>query len=293
MSKNPLLSICIPTYNRKKYLKESIENIIHQDWFNQEDIEIVISDNSSIDETPSLVRDYQKKYGNIKYFRNETNIGADRNILKVLQLWTWMYLWWVSDDDIMLPWSLALVMAHLLQNHDDDIWLFQTNFSLFNEDMRTFFQESYIWTKLTTKVYSNAHEMYRSYGYRHGWIAFFSINIFSSKIQKLSIDTIPITQFPHSCLIGLIAHHKAMFIGYNAIWFRQNNSSHDNIGSAWVFFKLFVLDHMKYMKFLRKNNSCISQTRLWFIALKMVILSLIRATKSWISSFKKIIQNRH
>ena len=77
----PLLSICIPTYNREKYLQECLESIIHQEGFNTEDIEIVISDNASQDNTTQLVETYKAKYPNIKYFRNVENIGAIRNVL--------------------------------------------------------------------------------------------------------------------------------------------------------------------------------------------------------------------
>lgn len=50
----PLLSICIPTYNRSTYLRESIESIIHQSEFISGDVEIVISDNASTDNTENI-----------------------------------------------------------------------------------------------------------------------------------------------------------------------------------------------------------------------------------------------
>jgi abequosyltransferase len=80
----PLLSICIPTFNRRKYLQECFESIITQDGFNEQDIEIVISDNASEDDTSSLVYEYMNRYSNIVYHRNEENIGADRNVLQIL-----------------------------------------------------------------------------------------------------------------------------------------------------------------------------------------------------------------
>jgi glycosyltransferase involved in cell wall biosynthesis len=86
MIKSPLITICIPTYNREKFLPETLDSIIEQDGFNIDDIEIVISDNASVGNTATIVQEYQKKYKNIKYFRNDENIGSDRNILKVMQL---------------------------------------------------------------------------------------------------------------------------------------------------------------------------------------------------------------
>lgn len=75
--KKPILSICIPTYNRAEYLKNSIQSIISQEEFKDGQVEIVISDNASSDETEDIVRPYAKKYKNIIYFRNEKNINND------------------------------------------------------------------------------------------------------------------------------------------------------------------------------------------------------------------------
>ena len=79
----PLLSICIPTYNRSKYLKKSMDSIVTQDEFLNGAVEIVVSDNASTDDTRKVVESYLKKYENVHYFRNEENI-RDRNFPTVL-----------------------------------------------------------------------------------------------------------------------------------------------------------------------------------------------------------------
>ena len=72
-----LLSICIPTYNRAEYLKKSIDSIVNQDEFINKQVEIVITDNASTDNTENIVTDYANRYENIIYYRNEKNIGND------------------------------------------------------------------------------------------------------------------------------------------------------------------------------------------------------------------------
>lgn len=67
--KKPLLSLCIPTYNRAVYLKKSLDSLVRQERFSE--IEVVISDNASDDGTRELCKKYCKKYSNIKYFENE------------------------------------------------------------------------------------------------------------------------------------------------------------------------------------------------------------------------------
>lgn len=69
----PILSFCIPTYNRADILKKSLESYVNNDSFDNE-IEIIISDNFSTDNTQEIGEYYASKYTNIKYFRNEQNI---------------------------------------------------------------------------------------------------------------------------------------------------------------------------------------------------------------------------
>ena len=73
-----LLSICIPTYNRCKQLKITIESIIKQKEFLDGRVEIVICDNASNDDTSIIGQEYVKKYSNISYYRNKSNI-KDKN----------------------------------------------------------------------------------------------------------------------------------------------------------------------------------------------------------------------
>lgn len=79
----PLLSICIPTYNRSAYLKKSLDSIISQNEFLDGTVEVVISDNASTDDTKEVVESYLNKYNNIYYSKNEENV-RDKNYPIVL-----------------------------------------------------------------------------------------------------------------------------------------------------------------------------------------------------------------
>lgn len=72
-NKKPLVSICIPTYNRCELLKKNINSIICQKEFKDGLVEVVISDNASDDDTEKVGRTFADKYPNIKYFRNKEN----------------------------------------------------------------------------------------------------------------------------------------------------------------------------------------------------------------------------
>lgn len=120
----PILSICIPTYNRAEYLIECLNNITCQ--FNNSDIskniEIIISDNASDDETEKMVKKYQKKFENIFYFKNESNLGYDRNVERVIYLAKGNFIWTLSDDEIIKQNSLTFLFS-VFKNYPEVAWI--------------------------------------------------------------------------------------------------------------------------------------------------------------------------
>ena len=120
-----LLSICIPTYNRAHYLKQCIDSLICQfdDVSVYSHTEIVISDNASSDNTGELIKDYQKKYTNIKYFRNQVNLGFDDNVLKVVEKASGRYCWLFGDDDIFEKNSIATII-NLISKYNNVEYIF-------------------------------------------------------------------------------------------------------------------------------------------------------------------------
>lgn len=110
-----ILSICIPTYNRAAYLNKCLQNIVNQVG-NNPLVEIVISDNVSDDNTQEVSESYATKFENVKYFRNETNIGGDRNFIRVLKLGKGKYLKLLNDYAEFKD-GCALKMLEIIKNH--------------------------------------------------------------------------------------------------------------------------------------------------------------------------------
>lgn len=96
---NKILSICIPTYNRKKYLVENLKGIIPQ--VKKYNIPIYISDNASIDGTEIEIKKLQAIYPYIFYQKSEENKGFDKNVLNVIAMSKTEYCWIFGDDDIL------------------------------------------------------------------------------------------------------------------------------------------------------------------------------------------------
>lgn len=93
---SPLVSIGIPAFNRAAMLRRSLDSVLSQDYFN---IQIIVSDNASTDETESVCEEYKLMDQRILYFRQATNIGAVGNFMEVLKQAKGEYYMWLGDDD--------------------------------------------------------------------------------------------------------------------------------------------------------------------------------------------------
>lgn len=97
---NKLLSVIIPTRNRCEQLARAIASVQHQDW---PDIEIIIVDDASTDNTPQYLADLSKNTGNIKYISNSQPVGGSQARNLGIGLATGFYTAFLDDDDIWLP----------------------------------------------------------------------------------------------------------------------------------------------------------------------------------------------
>jgi abequosyltransferase len=108
----PLLTLAIPTYNRSACLAQLLEVLLPQ-LAGESRVELIISDNSSPDETAAVVESFRKKGLVVTYSRNETNIGADANFIRCFEMAGGEYVWIFGDDDVIVPGGLQEVLRHL------------------------------------------------------------------------------------------------------------------------------------------------------------------------------------
>lgn len=97
-----LLTIAIPTWNRAPYLEANLRRITGiLDSFQVSEIEILVVDNASSDNTSEVVGDFQENFDFVKYIKNDENIGPIANFLKAISLVETKYLHLLSDDDFL------------------------------------------------------------------------------------------------------------------------------------------------------------------------------------------------
>ena len=97
-----IVTIGIPTYNRATLLVEAVESVLCQSF---RDIEIIISDNNSTDDTEYVVKELQKRSGDIKitYIKQTEPIPVVDNWLATLNEANSTYFGWLQDDDLISP----------------------------------------------------------------------------------------------------------------------------------------------------------------------------------------------
>lgn len=94
----PLVSIGLPTFNGAKTIIQSIKSVLKQSYRN---IELVISDNASEDETESICQRFCEIDDRIKYIRQPKNQGAIINFLTAVEKASGTFFMWLGDDDIL------------------------------------------------------------------------------------------------------------------------------------------------------------------------------------------------
>lgn len=124
----PLLSICIATYNRADYIGATLESIIPQIT---NEVEVVIVDGASTDQTSSVVTRYTKTCGRIRYVQLPAKGGVDQDFCKAVELAQGKYCWLFTDDDLLKPNAVSAVLKELQYGYS----LIVVNAQAMNKDL--------------------------------------------------------------------------------------------------------------------------------------------------------------
>ena len=120
------ISFVIPTFNRGEKVLRLLQNIDTElselSDYEKANIEILISDNASTDNTKNLIKSFKSDNFCTNYFRQEINIGFDANCRFLFDQSSNDYVWFFADDDILLPGSIKTVIRGL--EKDPTILLF-------------------------------------------------------------------------------------------------------------------------------------------------------------------------
>lgn len=113
----PLVSICIPTYNRSRYLDSLLFSLTEHLAGFPYPFEVLVGDNASTDDTSDTVARFSSLLP-LRYFRHDTNLGGPANWQALVAQASGKYLVYVADDDGLLGAEMARVIQQLEANPD-------------------------------------------------------------------------------------------------------------------------------------------------------------------------------
>src|SRR5580698_481629 len=112
----PKFTVCIPAYNRARFLKPLLDSVMVQDYA---DFDILICEDLSRErgEIAEIAVKYSHRYpSKIFYHENETNLGYDANIRNLVERSRGEYCFFMGNDDLMCPGALKEVADLLVRN---------------------------------------------------------------------------------------------------------------------------------------------------------------------------------
>jgi abequosyltransferase len=117
----PLLTIAIPTFRRSDLLCELL-SVLAPQLEGRTEVELLISDNASPDDTPFVVQRFIDAGMSVSYHRHQENIGSDANFSSCFHMARGKYFWLFGDDDILAPGALGEILGHITRQEYDLIY---------------------------------------------------------------------------------------------------------------------------------------------------------------------------
>lgn len=205
----PLVSVVMATYNGEKFIRKQLDSILQQTYPN---IEIVVVDDCSIDQTIDIVRQYAYQHPAIKLYVNETNLGYVKNFEKGMVLASGDYIAPSDQDDIWLPEKISVLI-----NEINDYAIVYCNSTLIDD------QDNPIGKNLSDvkKLISFDDCLNYTVGNSapgHGMLF----------PRKLVTDAVPLpSMIPHDYWLGFVAtfYSKLKYIDKSLVLYRQHDSN--------------------------------------------------------------------
>lgn len=228
-----LLSICIPTYNRAKFLNDNLKALHNQIQGKELPIEIVVSDNCSTDDTEIVVVNFISRGLNIHYIKNSVNLGMDANFAQCYRVAKGKYVFAQGDDDYLIDGMLQKLLS-VLESGDYGLIHLHTRAS----------------SKLPKKEFIDPEEFLGEISF---WITYITSNVVNRKyIENYNFEEYFGT---HLTIVPLFLNaalkHRKNLIVYDRI-FKDGADTKTNGG--YNFFEVFIINYLAIWKKFLKNG---------------------------------------
>ncbi len=287
-SLHPLLSICIPTYDRSNYLDYLLSNITEQIGVDSNLVEIIVSDNFSKDSTNLIIQKHQLNSLNLKYIRNYKNSGVANNLTTAIVNSSAKYCWLMGDDDALRDGALPYILE-AIKSYNPDVIV--ANRYVCDSNLNLLYPENFLPEISQAKIFdfnypSNILDYFGYVKNTTGMFNFISTLIIKKEewIRSLEPPSFAQNLFPHVYKIIDILYNRQsrlLFLPEQIVLARTGNDRLDEFhgGSSFMSWQLhfkgnieladhfFKTDQEVYDAFLSPIKSIISKGKEHYISL--------------------------
>ena len=239
-----LLTIAIPTYNRSACLDLCLGQLTKQLATCGGDIEVIVSDNCSTDETPTVAAKYVASCSHIRYIRNRENIGAENNFIQCFEQADSTFFMLLGDDDVLLDNGLDYLLEIIKREPCSSIFL---RAAVFFDDFRT--ELASIDMNRTYTVYKDPQEFIKRVNID---ATFISSNIINKSMLPEDTD---IRRFNGTYLVQLGWIFPSMINADRCIYVDRAILAGKAFNSGgFRFFDIFAVNLNKIIEYFRRNG---------------------------------------
>lgn len=216
---HPILSLCIPIYNRLSYLERQLTRMLEDKDLFEKQIQLIISDNCSTDDLRSCCEKYQQLGLRLHYHSQEKNIGPDGNFDWCFHHADGQYVWLLGSDDVPVAGMLRELIEVL---SDSDYGLVHLNISRQSQILTAYHNDETLLADINV------------------WITFISSNI----IKTASVKNYDLSSYVGSYMIQVPAYLNACLTNednaliYLGQLFEKDSDASNNGG--YNLFEVFV-----------------------------------------------------
>lgn len=221
----PLLSICIPTYNRSRFLDETLSSVEASLREGSAHVELIVSDNASPDNTTEVLETWRSRILNFKTHRHPENIGGEANFYFLLNNASGRYVWVLGDDDKMAPELIRELTERLLTNPDAVF----CNYSVHSVDFSIKHYGSFFFSR-ESKLFHSRSEVLESCGVGASFISAIVLKTDNvRRVSKSEYDKYKACglSFLYAVYASLQPDCRVEYLGKPLIYCRGNNSNPD------------------------------------------------------------------
>lgn len=201
----------------------------------EDQVELVVSNNGSTDETDAVAREVQAAHPHIRYFRNEVTVLHDVHFPQVLQRSTGEYFWIIGDDDKVEPNAVEVVLRRIAEGHK----LIVTNYSVWSKDFREKLRDAGFDLKQDL-TFRRADDVMKTFGFNLAYISSTigrREDVLGLAPERVAPYTKYYLPFLFSLYASLLKTNSAYFIAESISCNRANNARD---GQEYDWFYVYV-----------------------------------------------------